>query len=499
MSYAGKTQTLNYDNDGLLITAGNFTIARNTANGLPESITDGTLTNTRVFSGYGELDGYSYKVNSNGVYTVLMTRDSAGRITQKTEAIGAETNIYDYTYDTLGRLTEVKKNGIISEHYTYDADGNRMTDGRRSYVYSAEDHLITAGTDNYQYNADGFLLSKTTSMGTTTYNYLTRGELLDALLPSGTSISYDHDATGRRIAKRVNGSITEKYLWQDAITLLAVYDSNDNLKTRFNYADDRMPVSMTQNGQTYYLAYDQVGSLRVVTDASGNAVKKIDYDSFGNIINDTNPQMSIPLGFAGGLHDRDTNLVRFGARDYDPAIGRWTVKDPIDFRGGLNVFNYVEADPVNGIDPWGLAGVGFIFPGGSIEGGLVAVGAGATGSAGGGVFWGGPQGTNVGGFASFGAFAGGPNYGHSYPSGNSSNVAGGAFAGGGGGFFITNATCANQLSGPFDTYSFNIGVGPFKVSVQVGVSNGTWIGSATFGPGIGISGSGYQTNTWTTK
>ena len=47
--------------------------------------------------------------------------------------------------------------------------------------------------------------------------------------------------------------------------------------------------------------------------------------------------MKIPFGFAGGLHDRDTNLVRFGARDYDPSIGRWTAKDPIDFAGGIRI------------------------------------------------------------------------------------------------------------------------------------------------------------------
>ncbi len=72
------------------------------------------------------------------------------------------------------------------------------------------------------------------------------------------------------------------------------------------------------------------------------------YDSFGSIINDTNLTLRIPFGFGGGLHDRDTNLVRFGARDYDPALGRWTAKDPIDFAGGdLNLYGYVLSDPVN--------------------------------------------------------------------------------------------------------------------------------------------------------
>jgi RHS repeat-associated protein len=63
----------------------------------------------------------------------------------------------------------------------------------------------------------------------------------------------------------------------------------------------------------------------------------------------------VPLGFAGGLHDRDTGLVRFGARDYDPAIGRWTAKDPIDFAGGdMNLYGYVQNNPINLIDPTGL-------------------------------------------------------------------------------------------------------------------------------------------------
>ncbi len=84
-------------------------------------------------------------------------------------------------------------------------------------------------------------------------------------------------------------------------------------------------------------------------------VKRIDYDSFGNIINDTDPSFDMPFGFAGGLHDQDTGLVRFGYRDYDPDIGRWTAKDPILFAGGdTDLYGYVLNDPVNWIDPWGL-------------------------------------------------------------------------------------------------------------------------------------------------
>ena len=125
---------------------------------------------------------------------------------------------------------------------------------------------------------------------------------------------------------------------------------------RFEYADDRMPAAVNAEGVTYYLTYDQVGSLRVVADGAGNVVKKIDYDSFGNIINDTNPSFEVSFGFAGGLHDRDTGLVRFGYRDYDPDIGRWTAKDPIGFAGGdTDLYGYVLSDPINFVDPFGLS------------------------------------------------------------------------------------------------------------------------------------------------
>ena len=66
----------------------------------------------------------------------------------------------------------------------------------------------------------------------------------------------------------------------------------------------------------------------------------------------------IPFGFAGGLYDEDTGLVRFGARDYDPRIGRWTSKDPIGFEGGqANLYVYVGNAPVNRLDldgRWGI-------------------------------------------------------------------------------------------------------------------------------------------------
>jgi RHS repeat-associated protein len=106
-----------------------------------------------------------------------------------------------------------------------------------------------------------------------------------------------------------------------------------------------------------------VGSLRAVFDGSGAIVKQIDYDSFGNILSDSNPGLNVPFGFAGGLHDVDTGLVRFGYRDYDPEVGRWTAKDPIGFGGGdTDLFGYVQNNPLYFIDPYGESAMELAIP-----------------------------------------------------------------------------------------------------------------------------------------
>jgi RHS repeat-associated protein len=62
--------------------------------------------------------------------------------------------------------------------------------------------------------------------------------------------------------------------------------------------------------------------------------KRIIYDTFGNIVDDSNKKIPLHLGFAGGLWDKETKLVHFGHRDYDPDVGRFITKDPIGYAGG---------------------------------------------------------------------------------------------------------------------------------------------------------------------
>ena len=80
----------------------------------------------------------------------------------------------------------------------------------------------------------------------------------------------------------------------------------------------------------------------------------------------------MPFGFAGGFHDRDTGMVRFGYRDYDPDAGRWTAKDPIFFAGGdTDLYRYCLNNPISFVDPDGLILSGPTgIVGGAIVGGI---------------------------------------------------------------------------------------------------------------------------------
>ncbi len=141
---------------------------------------------------------------------------------------------------------------------------------------------------------------------------------------------------------------------------MAEIDANGQIVAEFVYASrGHVPDLMIRDGVKYRLVSDHLGSVRLVVNAeTGDIIQRIDYTTWGEVVADTNPGFQ-PFGFAGGLYDEHTGLVRFGARDYDSEVGRWTAKDPIRWAGGQeNLYVYVGNDPVNYIDPTGEEEVG---------------------------------------------------------------------------------------------------------------------------------------------
>jgi RHS repeat-associated protein len=129
--------------------------------------------------------------------------------------------------------------------------------------------------------------------------------------------------------------------------------------SHFVYATKQnVPDYVLRSGIAYRIVIDQLGSVRqVINSATGEIVQRMDYDEYGNVTNFIGQQI-VPMGFAGGLYDSQTGLTRFGVRDYDANIGRWTKKDPIQFHSNsTNHYSYAGNNPINNIDALGTASI----------------------------------------------------------------------------------------------------------------------------------------------
>ncbi|MCA9996328.1 MAG: hypothetical protein KDE56_11305 [Anaerolineales bacterium] len=351
----GVITNFSYDADNMLTQAGDLTLTYDPASGLISGSTQGVVSDSWQFNAFAELSGYTATVGGSSRFQTQYSRDALGRITQKVEVVNGTTTTTDYAYDAAGRLWQVWQNGVLQATYSYDPNGNRLSDGSNNATYDDQDRLLTYGTASYTYTANGELLTKMQGGQTTTYDYDVLGNLRGVGLPNGTQIEYVIDAADRRIGKRVNGVLQKGFLYGDDLNPVAELDGSGNVVSRFIYASQsNVPDTMIKNGTTYRLISDHLGSVRFVINASTGAIaQQLNYDAWGVLTEDSNPGFQ-PFGFAGGLYDPDTGLVRFGARDYDAQVGRWTAKDPIGFSGGdENLYVYVENDSMNYLDSTG--------------------------------------------------------------------------------------------------------------------------------------------------
>jgi RHS repeat-associated protein len=151
----------------------------------------------------------------------------------------------------------------------------------------------------------------------------------------------------------VNGTIT-RYVY-DGPNIVTQYDGSWNVTAKYIHTlDVDDPLTVTQGANTYYYHKDGAGSVVDLTDASGNVVKGYTYRSFGEIYSETGGLVQ-PFAFTGREYDSESGLYFHRARYYDARAGRFLTKDPIGFLGGdTNLYRYVQNNPLNLADPWGL-------------------------------------------------------------------------------------------------------------------------------------------------
>jgi RHS repeat-associated protein len=353
-STGGSTVTFGYDNDGLLVRSGDLVLTRDAASGTVATATIGKIAETYHYNNHGDLQDVAITFDGAPLTASVYGRDTAGRITSITH----DGTVTGFSYDAAGRL-QTATAGMATAEYAYDANGNR-TSRRRIGVtedgtYDAQDRLLAYGGTTFTYTPNGDLKTSTTGSTTTTFAYDSFGNLRNVSLP-GVAIEYLVDAVNRRVGKKINGTLTRGWTYADGFRIITEVDGGGATVSRFVYGSRiNVPDYFVRGGETYRIIANQIGSPELVVNvATGVVAQRMEYDQFGAVLTDTNPGFQ-PFAFAGGLYDRDTGLVRFGTREYDPHTGRWTSKDPLAFGGGdTNFYAYSMNDPINLIDPSGL-------------------------------------------------------------------------------------------------------------------------------------------------
>jgi RHS repeat-associated protein len=231
-----------------------------------------------------------------------------------------------------------------------DAAGNTATETLH-LTYDPTEEIV------YQYDNNGNLISKQSSAGTITlgYDYENR---LNSVSGGGVSLDFGYDGEGRRVTVN-NGSILTNYLYDGMDTVLETRGTNDPVVSylRNPHAAGGIGGIISRNtttGETtvpVYYSYDGLGSVAGTTDASAAVLQTCAYDAFGNLL--TAPDPANNRQFLTKEED-PSGLIYFGARYYDPSIGRFITQDPSGMVDGPNMYLYVGNSPLEYVDLWGL-------------------------------------------------------------------------------------------------------------------------------------------------
>lgn len=364
-----STITTTFNDDDMPTQVGSMALAYSYPSGRLSTTNLDRVSDSRTYDTYGQLESYTavYTPVSGPVqtlYSYTFTRDVMGRISSKSETVLGVTTVYDYSFDTTGRLTTVLKDSAPYSSYTYDSNGNRTsgTHAGTAFVatYDDQDRMLTYNSRVYSYNANGDNTQidwNTTE--TTHFSYDALGSLVGATLPDTTALLFKYDGSNRQVHVTAGGVTSARRIYENDFRIAAELNDTGVIAKEFVYQTSiNSPDYMISGGVKYRYIKDHLGSPRlIVKSTDGTVTQRLDYTELGKITSDTSPGFQ-PFAFAGGILESSTHLVKFGARYYDADVGRWSSKDPILFKGGdTNLFGYVQSDPLNFTDASGTGPV----------------------------------------------------------------------------------------------------------------------------------------------
>jgi RHS repeat-associated protein len=375
----GRSLQYTYNADGqrtsLITQDGYQTNYSYDAFGRLKSLTDGAGQNIISYD-YDAVGRLVKEVNGNGTSSIY-TYDSYNQLTslihyKSDNAINSsfvyaynnlgqrismviEAGTFFYDYDEIGQLISIITPDNQTIQYKYDQGGNRTTITKNgtdiAYVSNNLDEYTTVGNDIYTYDRDGNLISRNSNGQTSIYSYDAENRLIRVVSPTDTR-EYQYDALDNRVATTLNGQRTEYLVDPTGLSDIVGEYNSSGLVAHYEYGAG---LVRRDNGIVNYYDADGTGSTIGLTSADGAYVNRYSYLPFGEIIEKVEG-IANPFKYGGqfGVVDEGNGLNFMRARFYDPVLGRFTSKDPIELVGGdTNFYRYVGNDPVSYVDPTG--------------------------------------------------------------------------------------------------------------------------------------------------
>ncbi|WP_176013907.1 RHS repeat domain-containing protein [Victivallis sp. Marseille-Q1083] len=312
------------------------------------------------------------KVANGSISTFQYANDAFGRRTSMNRSGSSFTaaDVLSYTYNSYSELTGASSNNnaSYSYNYTYDPIGNRKTAGLAStnWTYTANNlnqytALNQAGTvQSPTYDADGNMLTR--DGWTQTWNAENR--LIKA--EKGTAkLEFAYDYMGRRIEKKVyNGSTLTSHIRfvYDGYKLIEELNglSNNAVLRRYVWQsvmfDSPLTVFDAAANKTYFYQTDANKNVTDLTDSAGAIVVHYEYSPFGQLVKSSGAYANTNvLTWSSEYADRETGLIYYNFREYDPKLGRWLSRDPIGHNNHVkNTLSFVNNNPISLTDKYGL-------------------------------------------------------------------------------------------------------------------------------------------------
>jgi RHS repeat-associated protein len=306
-----------------------------------------------------------YLTRSGGLPSPLDNRKStienrASSLRTNHSLMGISTVVITYSYDPLSRLTAAEYSDGTAFQYAYDAVGNRLvltttitTTQVVTYTYDDANRLTSVGGTPYTWDANGNLLSD----GISVYTY-THANRLAAVSGQSSAFGFQYNGLGDRLSQTADG-MTTNYTIDLATGLTQVLADGTN-----TYLYGLARIGEEQPGGWAYHLPDALGSVRQLTDAAGMVTLARSYEPYGDVLSSDGTGTS-SYAFVGEWQDA-TGLLHLRARYYEPGLGRLITRDvwsgdpnrPMSH----NAWLYALANPINHIDPTGQCGIA-IFEG----------------------------------------------------------------------------------------------------------------------------------------